>query len=83
MRKIEALMLQALKSGQSWSQDNTSVYPDGSVYLHGNRIAHREQTNTGSELVVDLDTLRRWPTNTTRSRLRALGFNVKGSQVLA
>ena len=78
MRKIEQNMLQAVLNCRDWHEDNTSVI-GGAVYLHGNRIAYRD---TLTRLwVADAATLAQWPTNTTRSRLRALGFTVKGSSV--
>lgn len=75
MRKIEQEMVAAVKSGRGWMSTNTSVLNSANgieVYLLGNRIAYTEN----SELVVDKSTLKRWPTVTTKSRLRALGFNV-------
>lgn len=71
MRQIEREMNNALKTNVGWSRGNTCVTADGIVYLHGNRIAYRDPTGT---LVMDLETYRRWPTVTTRSRLRALGI---------
>lgn len=87
MRKIEQQMLQAVHGkADKWTCDNTSVFyisasesgnPHGArseVYLHGNHIAdfwHDSQT-----LEVDARTLAQWPSNTTKSRLRALGANV-------
>ena len=81
MRKIEANMLNALRTGKNWTEGNTSVF-NGSVFLHGNRIAFTKDAPDDQMLHADLETLKAWPTNTTRSRLRALGFNVKGSEVL-
>lgn len=83
MRKIEREMNQAVRAFQNvqnwetlrWSKDNTKVVrqPDGfiDVYLHGNHIAQ-----IGNYLLVNINTLRRWPSRTTRSRLRALGANL-------
>lgn len=71
MRQLEHEMLRALKEGRAWHGANTSVTPDGTVTLHGNRIAFRE----GGVLVPDLVTFALWPTVTTRSRLRALGLS--------
>jgi hypothetical protein len=78
MRKIEQQMLNAISTRKSWQGGNTtvSIRPDEymSVYLHGNHIA---DVNSNSGLVlVNTDTLARWSTNTTKSRLRALGANV-------
>jgi hypothetical protein len=86
MRKIEQQMLNAIYNNKAWQSGNTVVTPrfDGSlaVYLHGNHIA----TVINSQLIddaitpriveVNTDTLRRWSTPTTKSRLRALGANV-------
>lgn len=78
MRKIEKAMVAAIQNNQVFRLDNTSVQPisdvNCSVYLHGNHIAD-VNTPTGFVL-VDVDTLRRFPTPTTKSRLRALGVNV-------
>jgi hypothetical protein len=86
MRKIEQQMLKAISLEMAWQSGNTVVTPrfDGSlsVYLHGNHIA--DVTNTHivdgqapkQTLEVNIDTLRRWSTPTTKSRLRALGANV-------
>lgn len=86
MRKIEQQMLAALKARKDFNLANTSVYfigasesgnPHGSrseVFLHGNHIADYWH-HTGT-LEVDTRTLARWPSNTTKSRLRALGAHV-------
>lgn len=84
MRKIEQQMLAAIHSKkEAWTKDNTGVYFENcnskfggrsEIYLHGNHIAdywHRD-----GELVVNEHTLMKWPTPTTKSRLRALGANV-------
>jgi len=77
MRKIEKAMCIAVNSRNSWKSDNTTVgYAVGlsTVYLHGHRIAtidHIKHNQT-----VDADTLAKYPTRTTKSRLNALGFNV-------
>jgi hypothetical protein len=82
MRKIEQQMIQAVNNIQhnqgakGWSYNNTIVVNAGDrakVFLHGNHIA--DVFNTGS-LEVNTDTLARWSTPTTKSRLRALGANV-------
>lgn len=88
MRKIEQQMLNAIHNKlDKWMNNNTAVFyisasesgnPFGSrseIYLHGNLIAeywHDEK----APLAVNRDTLRRWQTPTTKSRLRALGANV-------
>lgn len=88
MRKIEQQMLAAVKEQRTWSSGNTQVtfspYTDNAkgnrsaVYLHGNHIATylHDADNGRGALVVNECTLRRWPTPTTKSRLRALGANV-------
>ena len=88
MRKIEQQMLNAVHSkADKWTNNNTAVFyisagesgnPFGSrseIYLHGNLIAeywHDEK----APLAVNRQTLARWSTPTTKSRLRALGANV-------
>jgi hypothetical protein len=78
MRKIEQLMKNAIHHHVRWSLDNTIVSPldenTVGVYLHGHEIALINQ-RTGF-VMPNVDTLRRYPTNTTKSRLRALGVNV-------
>ena len=82
MRKIEQQMVDAIEAGVSWSKDNTAVDHNDltgliKVYLHGHHIATRSVLSTGSRLwSINYDTLREWPTRTTMSRLRALGFDV-------
>ena len=88
MRKIEIEMLAAVRGFRNWSSGNTTVVrhrsPDGGaigarVYLHGNHIA---DVPVGGPVAVNVETLRRWTTSATVSRLRALGVNVrvKGDQ---
>lgn len=87
MRIIEQQMLAAIESKQGhWSKDNTMVstmnqtmykgiYQSRSeVYLHRNHIA----TYGHSDGIVHVNkyTLAKWPSNTTKSCLRALGVNV-------
>jgi hypothetical protein len=86
MRKIEIQMLNAIYNSKSWQLGNTVVTHrfDGSmsVYLHGNHIADMVNSNmvddiiTSRVLEVNKETLRRWSTPTTKSRLRALGADV-------
>ena len=80
MRKIEKEMIEALKTNRYWSKDNTMVHGgSGDVYLHGNHIANVSKDGV---LKVNLYTLRKWPSMTTRSRLRALGahlVSIKGT----
>lgn len=77
MRKIEQAMNQAIHSKTKWTSGNTctAVTPEGAVrvFLHGHNIA---TVNPDGTKEVNLTTLRNWPTTTTKSRLRALGFNV-------
>ena len=77
MRVIEKKMLEAIINLKYFSNSNTMVktyngYSD--IYLHGHHIA--EYDNISNKVKVNVDTLRNWPTNTTKSRLRALGVNV-------
>jgi hypothetical protein len=69
MRKIERLMVAAIRAGKSRTIGNTAVRCNGggawAVLLHGNHIA-----SSGHDgLAV---TLAHWPTPTTRSRVNAL-----------
>jgi len=77
MRTIESKMLAAIENGKAdWSLDNTRVMAivgGFEVQLHGNRIATVDEYGS---VKVDVCTLNRWPTNTTKSRLRALGVNL-------
>ena len=73
MRKIEKEMIAAIKARKDWKSGNTEVVYDecgARVYLHGNCIAsticNRFQPNNRI--------WSKWPTRTTASRLRALGF---------
>ena len=70
--------MQAINECRTWHGSNTSVSSiddvNCAVFLHGNHIA---DVNSGTGFVmVNADTLRRWPTVTTKSRLRALGANI-------
>lgn len=70
MRKIEALMNNAISSGKDWQLKNTSVHFDAEtgasvVRLHGNKIAV-----VGDNFVQLFDG--GWQTNTTKSRLNAI-----------
>lgn len=76
MRKIEQDMLRAIRNNENRVLGNTYVNPvigAVQVWLHGNHIA--DVTDSG--VVVNVGTLRRWPTRTTLSRLRALGVDVR------
>ena len=83
MRLIEKEMMEAIKHGRDWAKDNTRVAAnvvDGvkytKVYLHNHKIASTAMWK--DKLIVETckDTLREWPTQTTMSRLRALGVDV-------
>lgn len=90
MRKIEKEMLEAVLNKKDFSKDNTGVFfisasesgnPHGArseIFLHNNHIA--DFWHDTSELDVDTRTLARWPTVTTKSRLRALGANITTKQ---
>ena len=87
MRKIERLMLSAISTKKTKSFDNTTVeylcaldeplharIEHAKVYLHGHHIATYDYTN--NTMCHNPMTLARYPTRTTKSRLRALGINV-------
>ena len=77
MRKVEEQMWQAINNLEGWQGGNTTVSQTDSgamVYLHGHHIATVD-TVTG-KVTVNKTTLRDYPTNTTKSRLRALGGDV-------
>lgn len=82
MRKIEQQMLNAIENRKAWQSGNTMVVPttadNMAVYLHGNHIADVGSILGANRmfLVVNQETLRRWQTPTTKSRLRALGADV-------
>ena len=70
MRKIEALMIQAVKNGRDWKSGNTSVDVTDHgiiVRLHGNKIAQVDH-EARTVYVTDAG----WQTTTTKSRLNAL-----------
>ena len=68
MRKIEMEMVAAVKDRRHWKCCNTEVTPAGDVLLFGNLIAFM----VNGKMVRCDATFRRWPTSTTKSRLRAL-----------
>lgn len=73
MREIEKKMCVAIACGHNMRSGNTAVINDESgtkVYLHGHNIWTRD--NNG----VESFSLCGWNTNTTRSRLNAIGVNV-------
>lgn len=82
MRKIESCMRAAVIACRNWRSGNTEVViSDGgakaSVYLHGNKI-YMESTEGWASF-----TLAGWNTQTTRSRLRALGVCVECRNLVA
>jgi len=80
MRKIEKQMVEAVNFGIPFQESNTTVTIDfntAHVFLHGNHIASVVQNG---KVMVNLDTLRAYPTSTTKSRLRALGVDVYTKQ---
>ena len=73
MRKIEQAMCEAVNNRVNWKSDNTQVENyngEITVYLHGNAIFRI----VGG---VKYWTFAGWPTQTTKSRLRALGVDYK------
>ena len=82
MRKIEKLMIQAIHTKQSKSLGNTTVTYEcelnepmqSKIYLYGHHIA--TYTHDNDTITANPMTLARYPTSTTKSRLRALGVNV-------
>jgi hypothetical protein len=78
MRKIEQQMKNAIHRHARWALDNTLVDPldelTVAVYLHGHEIALINQRS--GLVMVNENTLKAYPTNTTKSRLRALGVDV-------
>jgi hypothetical protein len=80
MRQIEKRMIKAIIDRKSWQSGNTAVIMDGGVadvYLHGHHIAEARRNYYGSVIITPNKlTLSRWPTVTTKSRLRALGVDV-------
>lgn len=87
MRKIEKAMCLAIGQKKSWKDANTEVVyqPELStterscieyakVFLHGNHIGTYVYSHNRFD--VNMLTLAKWPTRTTKSRLRALGASV-------
>ena len=76
MRQIEQKMVEAVQKGYNWELANTEVISDGEglswVYLHGHMIA----LSVDGIIEPIRETLLKWPTRTTMSRLRALGVDV-------
>lgn len=76
MREIEKAMVQAVNARKNWKCDNTEVRNETykmSVYLYGHKIY--EESIRGGKL--RMFTLAGFNTSTTRSRLRALGIDVR------
>lgn len=74
MRQIERAMRAAVEARCNWHCSNTQVNVNGTaveVYLHGNLIYIYKKQGGASF------TLAGWNSNTTRSRLRALGVSVR------
>ena len=72
MNKLEKNMLAAVNGGYNWKSGNTEVRVNDGVtivLLHGNEIYRKT-------LVTTTYSDAGWPTNTTASRLRALGANI-------
>lgn len=83
MRQIEVNMQDAIKQGRNWKESNTQVvcevngkYTSMFVYLHGNCI-YEFTRNTENGKSETLYSLQGWNTPTTRSRLRALGIDIR------
>ena len=78
MRQIEIEMLYAVCNRKNMNKSNTQVQvrEDGSIWvrLHGNLIAHL--AHRGDSGLWQF-TLAGWNTPTTRSRLRALGIDIR------
>ena len=92
MRRVEEKMCKAILQEQNFTCDNTRVKwhdkDHASIYLFGNEIAKVQRSvenNPKSEFIIATNsyTLRVWPTKTTCSRLKALGFNakIKGGEI--
>jgi len=82
MRKIEQEMVDAINGRENWAKGNTQVRCDvlfrvAEVFLHGHHLATVAEDG---EVVTNIATLSKWPTATTKSRLRALGVNVRTHQ---
>lgn len=77
MKKIEKDMLAAIARWESWLNGDTQVVVHhdkgrATVYLFGNRIA---TVNLFGVVTPDKVTMWGFPTRTTASRMRALGFD--------
>jgi len=79
MRKIEQQMLEAIKAKKTWSHNNTAVIYDkvcnkSYVFLHGNQLGWYNHAKC--DFVMWRPTYEKWPTRTTKSRLRALEVRI-------
>lgn len=75
MRKIEQDMVNAIRNNEDFRSSNTEVTHEGNivkVYLHGNLIYAKNKRN-GKVMFSSCG----WNSNTTKSRLNALGANIK------
>lgn len=77
MRIIEKEMLNAVNTQGQFSKGNTvvsTINGISKIMLHGHLIAKVDHSINA--VMVIKETLKNWPTVTTKSRLRALGINV-------
>ena len=75
MNKLEQNMVNAVRNNKNFRSSNTDVIIDGhivKVYLHNNLIFAKNKRN-GKIMFSSCG----WCTNTTKSRLNALGANIK------
>ena len=80
MRQVARLIARAIEQNRTASVGNT-LYDakTGRVYLYGNCILFRAD----GVFMVHMDTVRRWPTNTTRSRINELCYHFGSCAVVA
>lgn len=85
MRKIEEKLVRAVRDWKSFHLDNTDFrivsHRKGEIYLHNNCIAkvvkHPWPICGKTYIYINEISLCGWNTPTTRSRLRALGVNIR------
>ena len=73
--KIETRIVNALRASaplSAWPDEVRATATGVAYYLHGHLVASKTH---GKPLEPYAPTFRAWPTATTASRLRALGFN--------
>lgn len=74
MRKLEQEMLTAIREGRDWRKDNTKVLWVSinycAIYLHGNHLGN--YIRFSQRYIHNPNTLDKWPTRTTKSRIKAL-----------